>query len=327
MKTMKSIWSYTMLFMMTVCSLSLASCSDDDDDDNNNSTPAAYETYAAKYQMTSNQSPYSSVEFTESGNYIIILNNAPATNAKLMSPSVTSTIRKAALTNGFAGKLLRKAATRSQVYSPILYGTYTVDADGTYILDGYGKVKVVQDGSGNSVSLEFTPESGETFTYTASKMNRDLNSNNTNRLCRTWDLASVQYIIRYNGQELVNLSAENMPKLYEKLMKWAEDNDEEYDPSDWESEEIIDVKQVIFTKTGTYMVKYSNDELAISTWRWIDSNENKLQYSWDNDFDNDYNDGYVNINYKGSQLVIDETTKDEEESFEESFFYYFNEAK
>ena len=39
--------------MMTVCSLSLVSCSsdDDDDDDGGDVAPAAFEAYAAKYQI------------------------------------------------------------------------------------------------------------------------------------------------------------------------------------------------------------------------------------------------------------------------------------
>ena len=33
METTKRVWSYVLLFMMTVCSLSLVSCSSDDDDE------------------------------------------------------------------------------------------------------------------------------------------------------------------------------------------------------------------------------------------------------------------------------------------------------
>ena len=42
-----------------------------------------------------------------------------------------------------------------------------------------------------------------------------------------------------------------------------------------------------------------------------------------------YVNGFASVSYKGSQLVITETDKeeDEDESFEMSMVYYFNEVK
>ena len=329
METTKRVWSYVLLFMMTVCSLSLVSCSSDDDDDDDGGgdvTPAAFEAYAAKYQITNASAAFSSVEFTESGNYIMVLNDLPTTGAK----SLSSLAEKKSPAHTMFGMMLRKAATRSEsVYSPILYGKYTVDADGTYVLAGYGKVKVVEDGAGNAYSLEFMPSSSPSFTYTASKQNRNLDSENTNRLCRTWNTASFQMVTKYNGKVLLDITASTLEELLKKLQKWAESNDEEFDPSDWEYLDIPNPDQVVFTKTGTYMVKYSSGELAVSTWRWADTSETMLQYSWDNDFEDSYLNGIVSVSYKGSQLVITETDKeeDEDESFEMSMVYYFNEVK
>lgn len=328
METTKRVWSYVLLFMMTVCSLSLVSCSsdDDDDDDGGDVAPAAFEAYAAKYQIADAGAAFSSVEFTESGNYIMVLNDLPTTGAK----SLSSLAAKKSPAHMMFGNLLRKAATRSEsVYSPILYGKYTVDADGTYVLAGYGKVKVVENGAGNAYSLEFMPSSGSSFTYTASKQNRDLDSENTNRLCRTWNTASFQIVAKINGKVLLDVTASTMGELIKKLQKWAESNDEEFDPSDWEYLDIANPEQVVFTKTGTYMVKYSNSELAVSTWRWVNDSETMLQYSWENDFEDSYLNGFASVSYKGRQLVITETDKEEEdgESYEMSMVYYFNEVK
>lgn len=326
METTKRVWSYVLLFMMTVCSLSLESCSSDDDDDAGEVAPAAFEAYAAKYQIANASATFSSVEFTESGNYIMVLNDLPTDGTK----SFSRLAEKKSPAHTMFGMLLRKTATRSEsVYSPILYGKYTVDADGTYVLAGYGKVKVVEDGAGNAYSLEFMPSSSPSFTYTASKQNRNLDSENTNRLCRTWNTASFRIVSKFNGKVLLDITANTMGEMFEKLQKWAESNDEEFDPSDWEDLDIPNPEQIVFTKTGTYMVKYNSGELAVSTWRWANNSETMLQYSWDNDFEDSYLNGIVSVSYKGNQLVITETEKEEEdgESYEMSMVYYFNEVK
>lgn len=318
--------SIATIAIMAVSGLSFTSCSDDDD--KSSFQPAAYESYAAKYQITDDDAQYSSVEFTESGNYILTKNENADYYNMAMAPAISIKSPKVALKNGFVGVLQRKDITRS-AYSPILYGTYTIDANGTFILEGYGKVKVVKDSSGNAYSLEFIPTSGEAFTYKATVQNRDLNSDNTNRLCRTWNLTTIQYIIKVNGKQLLNIKGSDMTELIKKLQEWAEKNDDEYEPGDWEDIEYINPKQVIFTKTGTYLVTYETEDLAISTWRWADSKEDRLLYSWFNNFEDEDMYGSVDISFSNNKLVMSEYNKeeDDEEYFEENYIYYFNEAK
>lgn len=321
MEKIRRIWSYILLFMMTISCSSLISCSSDDDDDNNDvNTPAAFEDYAAKYQLTGTDSPYSSVEFTESGNYII---TERYYNANTRSPYISKpSTRKFTFAN-----LLRKTATRSgDAYSLILYGTYTVDADGAYVLSGYGKVKVTQDASGNAYSLEFMPNGGSSYTYKASKQNRNLNSSNSSRLCRTWNINSFQSIVEINGKTIIDITADSNKELTKKAEEWAKEHDEDYDPSDWDYDDIIEPRQIIFTKTGTYMVKYDGDQLAVSTWRWDNSEETVLAYAWDNILT--VPEGYASISYKNNQLVITEIVdKDEDGTYKEYLITYLSESK
>lgn len=53
--------------------ISFTSCSSSSDDDGDNGTldPPAYKSVSALYEVTSSGSKYSTIEFTESGNYII----------------------------------------------------------------------------------------------------------------------------------------------------------------------------------------------------------------------------------------------------------------
>lgn len=323
MEKTKRMWNFIFLIMTTVCCLSLTSCGSDDEDDNNDvNTPAAFEDYAAKYQLTGTDSPYSSVEFTESGNYII---TERYYNANTRSPYISKpSTRKFTFAN-----LLHKTATRSgDAYSLILYGTYTVDTDGTYILSDYGKVKVTQDASGNAYSLVFMPNGGSSYTYNASKQNRDLNSSNSSRLCRTWNINSYQSIMKVNGKTIIDITANSNKELAKKAEEWAKEHDEEYDPSDWDDDDIIELEQIIFTKTGTYMVKYEGDQLAVAAWKWRDYTETELAYAWDNILE--YPEGYASISYKNNQLVITEKVDEDEYedgTYEEYLIMYLSESK
>lgn len=299
---MKKLNYFFMCGLMLTAFLSFTGCSSDDDNDDNNgvNTPAPFEGYAAKYQLTTGDAPYASIEFTESGNYIITKRSY---GARERSPY----IYKSSMRSFKTANMLHKAFTRGgDVYSPILYGTYTVDADGTYILAGYGKVKVAQDGSGAAFSLELMPNGGTAYTYKASKQNRDLNSNNSSRLCRTWNINSFQLIVKMDGKTVMDITANTNKELLRKFEEWTKEHDEEYDPSDWDDDDIIEPQQVIFTKTGTYMVKYEGNSLAVSTWRWINSSETELQYSWDDDFESGFESDKASISYNGNQLIITE---------------------
>ena len=66
-------------------------------------------------------------------------------------------------------------------------------------------------------------------------------------------------------------------------------------------------KQVVFTKSGTYMVFYANNTLAVSTWKWIDEAKGEARYSWDYESINSSDmGGKINISFSDSQLVVSE---------------------
>lgn len=162
---MKKLFDYNIgkllfaIIAMCVCSVSLVSCSDDDDNDGGGKfDPPAYEASAAKYEISDGSSPYESIEFTESGNYLVTMSGvtpAPAAAAKEATQAARGMAAMAKRPSIFANTAATQA-TRAY-YSPILYGKYTVGADGTYILEGFGTVKVTQDGTGNSYTLEERP--------------------------------------------------------------------------------------------------------------------------------------------------------------------------
>lgn len=317
---------------VAMCTLTLSSCSDSDDDGGSDLDVPAYEAAAAKYVITDNNSPVESVEFTESGNYIITNNGYSAAYARTKSILTSKSMLVAKLGKNLV-KARKNAARESTPYSPILYGKYTKTGENTYELEGWGTIIVKTDATGNAYSLEFKPKGGTSYTYTATKENRNLNSSNSNKLCRTWGFEKIRFYVKYNGKTMLDFSAKDFVTLANDLRKWAEKNDEEYDPNEWdlllEEYKEIEPRQVVFTKTGTYMVYYKNNQLAVSTWRWYNNAENVLQYSWSNDFNDEDVCGLMDVKFNGSQLVMTEKEvySDDGETEEEGMEYYMKEVK
>lgn len=317
------------LLALCVFPMALTSCSDDDDeggDDGNFDSPA-YAEYAAKYNV--NGGGYESIELTEAGNYIITMSGS----MQAMNRSAATTDAK---TRGFASKinrptiLTRNAAPATRVYSHILYGKYTVGADGVFNLAGFGTLRITHDGTGNTYNLEITPTGGTTTTIEATIQSADKNSTKSNSLCRTWNMTGARFFYQYNGQTIFDVSGNSPEELLENIRKVAQENDPEYDPSDYdEIEDILPAwpEQVVFTKTGTYVVYYTGNELAVSTWAWVNEADGLIAYSWSNQLGEP--DGFVQAEFKDGKLYITETETDDYEGQTDTigWVYILTEAK
>ena len=325
-------FNYLAIFgLLLTAALGFTSCSDDDDE-GGALDPPAFEASAAKYEISSNNSPYASIELTESGNYIIVNKgyntaSAPAKAANGKKSPISL------LAKNMMAKTAKTKGHRVAPYSPILYGTYTKIDDNTYNLAGFGTVKVVTDGNGNAVSLDITPAGGQTVTYTATKQNKNLNSTNTNRLCRTWKIDGCRMYVKYNGRNMMDISANSMEELVVKIEAWMKANDPEYEPGDAGDIETLketSPQQLVFTKTGTYMVYYKNSQLAVSTWRWCNAQETQIEYSWDNNFDSDNGlNGKVDVAFSGNKLLMTEkeTETEDGETLETGLIFTMSEVK
>lgn len=322
----------------TVCAVfSVTSCSSDDEDgiadDTKLETPK-YDAVAAKYEISDPSSVYKSVELTSSGNFIIRLNTT-AVNASSLNPEGTPSlaIKSRMLVNrdcAFSIKKTRAGVPEYTIWSDILYGTYTKIGENKYELTGYGILTVTgEEGSAYSLRVERT--TGETYDLEANKADTPENGNMTNNLCRTWDIVSYHYFIRINGRDYVSLDAPTLTELQEKLVEWAKENDSDYTDEDYEvsMDPSLEPKQFVFSKSGTYMVLYKNDMLAVSTWTWKNQSAGQLLYSWDpNSFGVTNLSGEVKIEFKNNQLHITEGESGSEDgySFETGTTILLNEA-
>jgi hypothetical protein len=311
MKTIKLL-SFVLFGMMAAVNIS---CSSDSDSDSGSGslTPAKYESESALYQITDGNSQYKSVELTASGNYVIVLNQksykAPALLAR---PQI------------FAGRPL--GITRDSNYDDnIIYGTYTKKGD-SYVLSGFGTITVVGGGS-NAISLDITRNDGTKVTVSAQKHEQYASSTMTNNLCRTWEFAKIHVKVSAPGNNV-----DKTFKTYAEFMRfiYGMDDDEGIDDEYYQEALSETPKQVIFTKSGTYIVFYTNGTLAVSTWAWVNESKGEARYSWD--YESLYNDnesGRINISFSGNQLVITEFIEEYYEKVKSTIDieYYMSEVK
>ena len=330
---------YFMFAALAACTMT--ACSSDDDDDDGGSgagnfdTPK-YEDCAAKYIVNDDNSDYHSIELTASGNYIISYNEDEPMPSLAPKDGTAKAVKIAGREVKLPGMLSKGTSgfATTRIYSEIAYGTYTKTGDDSYTLNGFGTVTVTRDAQGRPTSLTITRAGGTPETVKATQQNADLNSAMSNSLCRTWNFEGYRTIQKINGKTFFDISAKTLSELNDKMKEWAEKNDPEFDPSDWESDEVNehldDVKQVIFTKTGTYMVLYANDQLAISTWKWENETAGLLRYSWDaDDFYNEYASGVITAMFLNNKLYLGEKDVDEEDGYKYEFglYYVLSEAK
>lgn len=299
--------------------LIMTSCGGDDDGNGIPALPTPeYESSSAKYEMAAG-SPYRSIEFTSSGNYVIVTNShsyysaAPAAKVK----------KQTAVGTAMASGLLRtpERSVSRAYFNGIYYGTYTKTGDNQYNLQGFGTI-TVNTGGDNAYSLTVTTSSGSQ-TIAATKAVADKDSDRTNALCRTWNVDKLNLKVWINGSKKYDrtVAANKLNDLFED---WGDDG--------WEDNEIP--RQVIFTKSGTYMVlyglnDYSNNSLDISSWRWENESKGIIRYSWDIGNFDDEDSGLITTSFSGKNMTIWEeySEEDDGDNYREKITWYFSEAK
>ena len=195
-------------------------------------------TINAKWTVN-NSTEYKSFEFNDSGNYIITKNAADA----------------------------KKTTTTNEIKT-IFFGTYIFIDDNTLELSDFGTLTI---DNMDEKAIHFTLKlNNNTNTETFIEADREeeiTNSTNTELLCRTWQLISI------DGQNVLG-------------------TDEEL--------------TVLFSRAGTYFVTNNNplEEGGLAEWNWTDSTQTFLEYSWNKGLGSD---GIVEVsNLTSTSLTITE---------------------
>lgn len=325
MEKFKKIWSLLAVLLMTVCNITFTACSDDEDNDDEKGlleTPT-YESVSAKYTLENNDLGIASIELTASGNYAVIYDDYSNDIAANDCASATRCIMNSSYS--------QDAMTRGQGGS--FYGNFIKISDTEFILEGFGTI-VIEGSSSNAYSIKLTPSSGETATIGATKGALMPDSEYTNALCRTWNISTIRMRLIYNGNTRFDrtLPAKDYPQLMKELNAavislTGDDNDGE----DYFEVPSYGYSQVVFTKSGSYLVTTTDNQLGVSMWKWKNEKEGIIRYThylFDYDFVSDYaND--ATITFSGKQMTMFETNLEEEdegETFKITTLYTCTEA-
>jgi hypothetical protein len=277
--------------LIVATAIGFTACGSDDDGDlggaSISETPA-YESDAAKYDITSSGS-YSSIELTASGNYIIQTKGTRATE------QITSALCL------FGHKT--SVSVRSSDYSDgIYYGTFTKNGN-TYILDGFGTL-VINKTDDSTVSIEVTTEDGKTVSLVGKKVEAISTSTLTEQLCRTWRVVKSTQIFtdKKTGEvETLDLLAEDdIQDVYVIISKSG-----------------TYFSAVTFVEDSKVYTEYSS-----GTWRWVDESTGQVRLSECGDYDGTEN--YVDEHYfsiSGNTFVVKSLYDDSTETYENCDYY------
>jgi hypothetical protein len=241
-------------------------CDKDKDNDKESDIGVSVNTISAKWVISDSKSSYSSFEFNKDGNYIVVEN----VEANLRNSSVIS---KAALfkNNGFKAAAKTRSSESESNLSPIHFGTYKIEGN-KIILSGFGLIEVISL-TAEEFSFSFTLEStGEKNSFVAGKSDEPIStSSRTEMLCRTW----------VGDKVTIDVSKLSEEDIYYFVQEYGEN---------WkvqvEKEATDDFKGLIalFSRAGTYLVLYKGEdgEAGLSEWKWANTQETKIYYSWEN---------------------------------------------
>ena len=278
--------NFFMVAMLCLCTLAtgFTACSDDD----NPVTPPdlgtpPFEAVSGKYDVTSADSPYESIELTASGNYIVTLSGA------------SSPVASAAPRNGRSeGKLFKRnvAQTRATESDNYIYGTFTDLGNGRYQLEDFGTITLTSDAAGQVTGIEVESNRYGDASLEVEKEPVMSDDALTNALCRTWCIQSVREV--YTDLET--------GEKYEETVDPTQDPDYGY--------------EAMFSKAGTYLVKYIDGTLDMARWKWRSQTDASFYYTWEDEW---YEEDYASISFSGNTAIVYEAW--EEDGYREESWY------
>ena len=282
---MKKIKLLAMAVAMMFTATCFTACGSDDDGEgigNIDLPTPQYEQVSGKYEITQAGSPYESIELGASGNYVV----TRGYGGYSLAPKAEGRTRMALLA--------KRGTTRSTEYDGIIYGTFTSLGGGEYDLEGFGTIKLEYSGD-NVTGIEVTTN-GTTTNYAAEKAPTMSNDDITNALCRTWKIERIRdvYYDKETGKtDDITVTPENP-------------GEEGYDMP----------VEVLWSKSGTYLVSYLDNSIGLAEWKWRDRSKGTMYYAWDGDWTGDY----ATITFDGNRAVVHDKWEDDYGS-DESWTY------
>lgn len=219
-----------------------------------------YEAISGKYIVTDSGSEYESIELGASGTYIITMRNSHF-YAPMRIENNKSFLH--------ACRMFDKHShiSRGTDYNGLIYGTYTIMDDERIMLDDFGILEIVYDEDGiEVVGLVLTPTGNSTVQFGVKKEDGIDDDELSTALCRTWLVESMREIYREGGIVIEDITYTL---------------DDYYQGEDYDEDEGFPT-EVLFSKSGTYMVYYSDGTIGVSSWKWKNKEDRTIYYAWEN---------------------------------------------
>ena len=265
------------MLMLSVFSLTFTSCGDDDDEPV--LTTPKYAENSVLYKING-ASDISSVEFTEAGMYII-------------TKKTSDSAAKGFFQKGKSRSSFTRGDNDDYEY---IYGKYTKDGD-VYTLEGFGTITVVKKESVN-VSLQIQPTGEEAYTLSAQPAEKFEKSDISTKLCRTWKYERGNMVCTKGDSLILEKTSTSNSVLYETLDSLLGERPDEY----------ANPEEVIFTLSGSYIVKYDDGTLAVAQWKWKNEKEGVSYFTWEPEW-KERNVFAISFNEK-NELVVDDIWED-----------------
>ncbi|MFV0467431.1 MAG: hypothetical protein ACK5MK_00725 [Dysgonomonas sp.] len=280
------------------------------DDDNSSLKSPEYESISGKYNVLGN-STYSSIELGASGNYIIV--KSTASNRSLLEKSNISFSSAFSKKSSVVSNIRKSRSEKDSSDNGVIFGTYTVNEDGSINLEGFGTLVITYNGS-SVTNITLTPTNGTAITLNVEKGDTYENSELTNKLCRTWNMVSISEK-EYDGTGKLLYDVEGTFNIKKQTWSWNLKVDELGwgEPSDGS----YDLSQILFSKSGTYLVYYTDKTALVRNWKWKDKSSNILYYKEIEDADYD-EDNWTLLSFSGNRVAFSEKYSDSEGRWESS---------
>lgn len=232
-----------------------------------------YAEVSGKYNIGTTDVPYSSIELTADGYYIVEKTSSYAYGVKAMA-------RKTTKVESMFQR--RSAIKRSYENESLITGSFMEIGEGEYELENFGTLKVTgRDADNDVTSFELDDNTGGSVAFAVDKAANEAEdlTGNSGNLCRMWRSVEsrAQY---YYGQNPV----------YDAIYSTDADEVTTYVNQlniDWREDMIFDdggdaLTRVLFSQAGTYLMFFRDGSMEQSYWRWVDK-ENGIICAYDLD--------------------------------------------
>lgn len=207
----------------------------------NKENSAAKRGEAGKYLISDASSPYTSIELTRNGEYIVGRN-----------PAAT------------------KGGESEDLDELWAFGSFSF-RNGTYLLDGFGEVRISGIGNGLFSLYIDSKDPWDPVTVSATMSSTVDQSSINSLLCRHWDFVSTHFSLSYNNVSLVDFDLTGCD-----FSKWFKDTGDENENDKLDAK----CTGLVFTEAGSLVILYDNKTVNVGTWQWKNAEDGSLACDW-----------------------------------------------